>query len=201
MRHHAGRSLAIVALAGVHLLVLLQLFNVRPPVRSDASDGLAVRFIPAPAPPPPIPTPLQPARTRPAHSAPSPATPTTQATIAPPEPTPPVAPLIDWRAEAQRAAAAVGVQSLEPRSFGPRAEAPTSPKPKPFGWDRTHTERVQALPEGGILIRLSENCAMVIAPFPLAGCSLGKRQARGDLFDGMKEAPRPGDWKDAEGVP
>jgi hypothetical protein len=112
-----------------------------------------------------------------------------------------MAPLIDWRAEAQRAAAVAAEGPPEQKQFGPRADTPTAPKSKPFGWDKTHTERVQALPEGGILIRLSDNCAMVIAPLPLAGCSLGKRKARGDLFDGMKEPPRAGDWKDAEGVP
>jgi hypothetical protein len=201
MRHLAGRSLAVVALAGVHLLVLLQLFSVRPPVRSVASVGLAVRFIPAPAPLPKHDLPPLPAPTQPERRAPRVTPPADETTNSPSEPTPPVAPLVDWRAEAQRAAAAAVDEPSVQKPFGPRAQAPLAAQPKPFGWDKTHTERVQALPEGGILVRLSDNCAMVIAPLPLVGCSLGKRKARGDLFDGMKEAPRPGDWKDAEGVP
>jgi hypothetical protein len=108
---------------------------------------------------------------------------------------PDAVPDVDWYAHgtdaAQRAAA-----ERTTRDFGfPRRE-PAARDKKEFGWDKTHTERVHALEGGGIGIHLSDNCELVIAPFPMAGCALGKRKARGDLFDEMKAPVQPGDWKD-----
>jgi hypothetical protein len=40
----------------------------------------------------------------------------------------------------------------------------------------------------------------VIAPILFGGCSLGKIEARGDLFDEMKAPAQPGDW-DVSSVP
>ena len=92
----------------------------------------------------------------------------------------------DWLADGARAIARViSGENNQVRSFGtrdrPRAK---SRQPKPFGWDKTHTQRVEALP-GAISIRLSDRCSVVFAPLPLGGCSFGKIAARGDLFDGM----------------
>jgi len=82
------------------------------------------------------------------------------------------------------------------RSFDPAQREPAPREKKAFGWDETHTERVHALDGGGIGIHLSDHCDLIIAPFPMAGCWLGKRKARGDLFDEMKAPPEMGDWKD-----
>jgi len=104
-------------------------------------------------------------------------------------------PDVDWYAHgtdaAQRAAA-------EPttRGFGFPKHEPAPREKKEFHWDKTHTERVHALEGGGIGVHLSDNCELVIAPFPMAGCAIGKRKARGDLFDEMKAPVEPGDWKD-----
>ena len=68
------------------------------------------------------------------------------------------------------------------------------PKPQ-FGWARWHTERVQTLEQGGILIHLNERCVLVISVLAMPMCGLGKIQARGDLFDHMNDPPEPGDWK------
>lgn len=106
-----------------------------------------------------------------------------------------IPPGIDWYAHgadaAQRATAEPATRSFD----FPRRE-PARRERKEFGWDKTHTERVHALEGGGIGIHLSDNCELVIAPFPMAGCALGRRKARGDLFDEMKAPVEPGDWKD-----
>ena len=54
---------------------------------------------------------------------------------------------------------------------------------------------MHALEGGGIGIHLSDNCELILVPLPLGGCALGKRKARGDLFDEMKSPVEPGDWK------
>ncbi len=105
-----------------------------------------------------------------------------------------ITPGVDWYARgsdiAQRAA-------IEPttRDFGIAKREPAPRAKKPFGWDKVHTERVQALEGGGIGIRLSENCQIALIPLPIGGCSFGKRKARGDLFDEMKAPVDRGDWK------
>jgi hypothetical protein len=106
---------------------------------------------------------------------------------------------IDWRAAAE--IAANGITSLdgtEPKSFGAPPRAPVEPRDrKPFGWDRSRTNRVESMPSGGLVINLNDHCALVIAPILFGGCSLGKIEARGDLFDEMKAPPQLGDWKDS----
>lgn len=102
----------------------------------------------------------------------------------------------DWRADGARAVAGViSDESDHVRSFGtqdrPRAK---SRQAKPFGWDKTHTQRIEALP-GVISIRLSDRCSIIFAPLPLGGCSLGKIVARGDLFDGMNAPVELPEWK------
>lgn len=96
---------------------------------------------------------------------------------------------IDWERSAERAAAAA--TAAPRRGFAlPESTAKAAPPPE-FGWDRTHTERIHAIEGGGIGIRLSDNCEIVLMPLPFGGCALGKRKARGDLFDGMKAPERP----------
>ena len=50
------------------------------------------------------------------------------------------------------------------------------------------TERVDLIPGGGTLIRLNDNCALALAPLPMLGCWLGRREANAHLFDGMNAA-------------
>jgi hypothetical protein len=113
--------------------------------------------------------------------------------------TPAPASRVDWRAAAE--IAANGITSLdgtEPKSFGAPPRAPVEPRDrKPFGWDRSRTNRVESMPSGGLVINLNDHCALVIAPILFGGCSLGKIEARGDLFDEMKAPPQLGDWKDS----
>jgi hypothetical protein len=104
---------------------------------------------------------------------------------------------IDWLAAGERAVAgAVVKHDSAPRELGslvhPERERHTA---KPFGWDKSQTERVQALP-GAIRLRLGSRCEVVFAPLPVGGCSLEKIPARGDLLSEMSAPARPGDWRD-----
>jgi hypothetical protein len=105
-----------------------------------------------------------------------------------------ITPGIDWYANGSAAARRAAAEPTT-RDFGFPGREPAKRERKPFGWDKTHTERVHALEGGGIGIHLSDNCELILVPLPLAGCALGKRKARGDLFDEMQEPPQMGDWK------
>jgi hypothetical protein len=59
-----------------------------------------------------------------------------------------------------------------------------------FGWDRSHTHRVEGLEGGGILIHINERCIVVLIPFPLPFCGIGKIPVRGDLLDHMHDEPQ-----------
>jgi hypothetical protein len=108
---------------------------------------------------------------------------------------------IDWAEEAKLAASRQ-VDSLErSRNRGASVVAPgvnleTRPAPKPkFGWSHAQTHRIEPLPEGGTLIWINERCALVLNGGLLPICKLGKIEAQGDLFEHMRDAPDPEDWK------
>jgi hypothetical protein len=180
-----GGHVAVLALFAIHqvreagkstdermtLIFLDPLEDTSRPHPIDATRRAIVR--------PPTPTPA--AQPAPAESS----------AIAAPDP----APGIDWYAHGMDAAQRAAAEPTT-RDFGFPKREPAPREKKAFGWDKTHTERVHALEGGGIGIHLSDNCELVIAPFPMAGCALGKRKARGDLFDEMKAPVEPGDWKD-----
>ncbi len=61
---------------------------------------------------------------------------------------------------------------------------PTPPKKPPqFAWDYAATHRIEALPEGGMLLHLGEHCVLIPFPLPFVGCAIGTRPANGDLFE------------------
>ncbi len=96
----------------------------------------------------------------------------------------------DWREEGARAAASI-IAPEAFRKFGPMTSPDSSRAPSEISiWDKTQTDKIQTLPTGGVLVRLSENCQLVISVIPLVGCTLGKREARGDLFDDLKKPKR-----------
>jgi hypothetical protein len=95
----------------------------------------------------------------------------------------------DWAAELSRAARdAVSNESAQnTRDFG-FPHSPAAPdKPRQFGWDYAATHRVESLPEGGLLIHVSDNCVLVLLPLPIFGCGIGKRKASADLFEHMHD--------------
>lgn len=115
----------------------------------------------------------------------------------------PPTPSIDWSRESQLAAQRQ-VDALESarrraRGFTPSEQdrkraTPSVPTPE-FDWDRSHTERIEPIPTGGMLIHLNERCVVAIVPAIIPVCALGKIEARGDLFDHMDDTPQLGDLK------
>jgi len=100
-------------------------------------------------------------------------------------------PPIDWDAETRSAAARMA-QSIEAERQRKGKYAPdprfARAKPRPeFGWDRSKTHQIEALPEGGTLIHLNDRCVLVLSGFIIPMCKLGKIPARGDLFEHMGE--------------
>ena len=76
-------------------------------------------------------------------------------------------------------------------------ELELAPAPPPeFGWSRAAIQPIEALPDGGILIRLNERCVIVINPFPLPFCGIGEIPVNSGLFEHMNDPPVAGDWKD-----
>jgi hypothetical protein len=52
------------------------------------------------------------------------------------------------------------------------------------------THRIKAIPEGGLLLHLNDNCVLILFPRPVAGCGIGKRKVNGDLFEHMHDPVR-----------
>ena len=110
---------------------------------------------------------------------------------------PPAAASIDWSREAELAASRQVASLDEAHQRASRftmksTPQKTSPTPE-FHWSLAHTKRIEPLPQGGTLLRINERCALVISGGLLPFCSLGKIEARGDLFEHMRDAPEPGD--------
>jgi hypothetical protein len=109
---------------------------------------------------------------------------------------------IDWNAEAELAitqhaelAMATPPRALDKHGAGADFNGGLGPdrerKPE-FAWDRTHTQRIEPIEGGGMLIRLSDHCVLVVFPLPFVGCGIGKIPVRGDLFDHMHDEPQAG---------
>lgn len=99
-------------------------------------------------------------------------------------------PAPDWNAELQLAAKDAIAKELEQRKHDSDFAHvfPTQPKKPPqIAWDYAATHRIEALPQGGLLIHINDNCVLLIFPLPLVGCAIGKRSANGDLFESMHE--------------
>jgi hypothetical protein len=107
---------------------------------------------------------------------------------------------IDWNNEVdlaikQRAelAMAPAPRALDKHGAGADLNGGLGPDPKgkvDFGWDHSHTHRVETIEGGGILIHINDRCVLVLFPLPFAGCGIGKIPVRGDLFDHMHDEPQ-----------
>jgi hypothetical protein len=63
---------------------------------------------------------------------------------------------------------------------------PAQPKQPPqFAWNYAATHRVEALPQGGLLIHINDNCVLLIFPLPFVGCGIGRSPTNGNLFENM----------------
>jgi hypothetical protein len=99
-------------------------------------------------------------------------------------------PAPDWTEELKLAAKDALANELERKrhEFDFAHAFPTPPKrPPQFAWNYAATHRIEALPEGGMLIHLSDSCVLLLFPLPLVGCGIGKQPANGSLFEHMYE--------------
>jgi hypothetical protein len=95
-------------------------------------------------------------------------------------------PAPDWTEELHLAARdAIAKELAQKRHDLDFAHAfPTQPKkPQQIAWDYAATHRIEAIPEGGILVHINDNCVLIIFPLPFIGCGIGTRPANGDLFE------------------
>lgn len=177
------RIAIFLALLGAHVLGVLYFASLRRPVAVGSANGFAttvfflqdqpqhhatqVRKLAARAP-----FGSTPADTRPQR----PLAPEAPAQSAQ-ETTAPVA--IDWAKEAERVAADPGLNiGAEP---APAAR-------QQFVWDYAQTHRVEPLPDGGLIVNLSDRCSLIVRfPVLLGGCKIGKIDSRADLFAHMRE--------------
>src|SRR5258708_6729832 len=182
---------------GVHISL-----NANEAARPDSAEfNVAVRRAvpesearrPAPARHPQFPT-RQSAATPPLNQ---PRPPTQPSTAAPGEEDNAIHPPIDWANELNRAAreSSSAAAAPQPREFGAPHTAPVPAKPPEFGWSHSRTHRVETGP-GGLAIHFGDNCVIAFTPVPFPICTVGRKEANGELFKHMRDPPQPGDWKD-----
>lgn len=190
------RALLLVTLSmvmGVHLVIIWLLMSSHRLVVKTKSGSLQLVWVPRPASidvasereattPRPN-TSLAPNRAA-RTGAPAPITPRANEEDNAIHPTP------DWTEELHLSAKnAVASQLAQQRHELDFAHAfPAAPHTPPqFAWDYAATHRIEALPEGGILVNLSDNCVLVLFPLPFVGCGIGKRPVNGDLFEHLHD--------------
>jgi hypothetical protein len=49
---------------------------------------------------------------------------------------------------------------------------------------------------GGFVVWINDQCGVAIGLMAMPFCGLGKKAARGDLFEHMDDPPTAGDWQD-----
>ena len=121
---------------------------------------------------------------------------------APPSPADNPSAPVDWNAEAERAikqyaelAMATPPRALDKHGAGADFNGGLGPdrnQKSEFGWDRKHTQRMEPIEGGGILLHLSDHCVLLVFPLPFVGCGIGKIPVRGDLFEHMHDEPPAG---------
>jgi hypothetical protein len=102
-------------------------------------------------------------------------------------------PPTDWATEMSRVVndAVSKTSAQKPRDFGfPHSPSAPASKTPQFEWDYVATHRIGAIPEGGLLLHLNDNCVLILFPRPFAGCGIGTRKANGDLFEHMQDPAR-----------
>jgi hypothetical protein len=183
-------ALALLIHAGLFQLLL----SPRPARRESSERTTVLVFLPdarqakspplevAPLAPPPLPEQSPPADTAPQL-------------IAPPEHAEARAPpAIDWRRDAEQVARD---HALAAEAGRERKDDSGPPKPKPeFGWSHSRTHRIEPMESGGFVVWISDQCGVAISGLAMPFCRLGKKPARGDLFEHMNDPPAAGDWKD-----
>ncbi len=203
--HKRVRQLSVIAVvAALHIAVCRLLLEPTPLKILSASSSPEIIYLtlhvpesearrPAPARHPQFPT-RQSAATPPLNQ---PRPPTQPSTAAPGEEDNAIHPPIDWANELNRAAreSSSAAAAPQPREFGAPHTAPVPAKPPEFGWSHSRTHRVETGP-GGLAIHFGDNCVIAFTPVPFPICTVGRKEANGELFKHMRDPPQPGDWKD-----
>jgi hypothetical protein len=109
---------------------------------------------------------------------------------------------IDWNAEAVSQAEQQEQLSMgqQPRALDKHGQGldlngglgPDKAKGPQFGWYNARLHRFEYQPGGGMVIHLNDRCIVVLMPFPMPFCGIGKIPIRGDLFDHMHDEPQQG---------
>ena len=201
MRIRPSRVIALTAILLAHLSILrlLRLIEIRPGGSAESEPAMVLLLLPALRTVPPrtqtvrrhdLPSaqpPVVPELSLPASIA---ATPQTR-----PEAAEPPA-LIDWATEAAIVAkarlgdAAKAAEQAEALSSWRAHVLPGPPQPGPqFRWDYASTHRIEAAARGGIVVNITDRCAIVFTGlFLLGGCRIGHQEVHGDLFEHMRDA-------------
>jgi hypothetical protein len=187
---HYRSAILFGLVASLHGALVWFLFVLDHPLRTARPlEGLELFLIPREAPrnvPPPPPN----SQPRPRTAAtPHASTPSKEAPAEPiTSPPSALSPTFDWYGELERAGRSEAPDYLkQPKDFGFPKRPPTTADYPQFDWDYARTHRVETLPQGGLLINLNDNCALIFAPLPMAICGIGKRKANGDLFKHMRD--------------
>jgi hypothetical protein len=204
--HRRARQLWVIAVvAAFHIAVCWRLLQASRPLKiRTASSSLELTYLildvpesagrkPAPARHSQSPT-RQSAATPPVNQ---PRPQSQPSTAAPGEEDNAIHPPIDWANELDRAAreSSFAAAAPQPREFGAPHIAPAPPKPPEFGWSHSRTHRVEKGP-GGLAIHFGDNCVIAFTPVPFPICTVGRKEANGELFKHMRDPPQPGDGKD-----
>lgn len=191
-RRQARLLLILSMVLSAHLAIVWLLVSSPQRLMKAKSRSLQLVWIPPPASsiaPEPETTSAKPRNSVPRHrndripASPPTATPSDEENNA-------IHPTPDWNAELQLAAKHALAQELAKKKHDTDFAHvfPTQPnRLGQFAWDHAATHRVESLPEGGLLINLSDNCVLLIFPLPLVACGIGKHPANGDLFEHMHE--------------
>ena len=191
-RRQARRLLTLAMVLAAHVTVVWLVVSFRPSSVATKSGSLALVWIARSASPQTAPERAPPAK-RAGNTAPRQrADPVSGSRTTPPpsDDDNSIHPRPDWAEELKRVAeGAVARELAEKRhqfDFA-HAFAPAPRKPAQMAWDYAATHPIETLPQGGILIHLGDQCVLVLIPFPMVGCAIGKLPASGDLFDHMRD--------------
>lgn len=196
LHRRCRRGVALAAVLAIHVaLVMILMRSARPPVtlENESSSLLLIDIVPAVS--PPVERPPEISRAIAHRRRPKPKSNDEKADAGSTESQPIIQaeppPAIDWSKEAERAAADAALRLGD--SIGkcnengdPSSKLPPCPaRPRDFEWS-PEKQRV-GMDHGFLYFRPNKRC---IIGFGIAGfgggCSIGKEEANGHLFDGMK---------------
>jgi len=200
LHRRCRRGVALAAVLAIHVaLVMILMRPARPPVTLENESSSLLLIDIAPAVSPPVERPPEISRAIAHRRRPKPKSNDEKADAGSTESQPIIQaeppPAIDWSKEAERAAADAALRLGD--SIGkcnekgdPSSKLPPCPaRPRDFEWS-PKKQRV-GMEHGLLYFRPTERCVIGFGIAGLlGGCSIGKEEANGHLFDGMKSPDR-----------